>query len=307
MEIQQRYSFGGWNNCIRMTNGKVELIITTDIGPRVVRFGYVGEQNLLGEIGSEQGKIGGKEWRSYGGHRLWHAPEAMPRSYNPDNSRVKYEVKDDTLILTQDTEEYTGLQKQIEITLNPDDNQVRVLHRIINNNLWGIKFAPWAITVMNLKGRAIIPQEPYQSWNERLTPVRPLALWGYTDMTDDRWTWGSKYIQLSQDPNVKIKQKIGMLNTLGWVAYSLGDQIFIKRYKYNPFAEYADFGVNTEIYTDSDILEIETLGEYKLISPGGKAEHLENWFLFTKEVSKEEKSIDQNLLPLVKNTDKYIS
>ena len=31
----------------------------------------------------EKGKTGGSEWHIYGGHRLWHAPEVMPRTYYP--------------------------------------------------------------------------------------------------------------------------------------------------------------------------------------------------------------------------------
>ena len=30
------------------------------------------------------------EWKPWGGHRLWAAPEAMPRTYSPDNSPIDY-------------------------------------------------------------------------------------------------------------------------------------------------------------------------------------------------------------------------
>ncbi len=303
MEIQKNYNFGGWKNCVRMANDEIELIVTTDVGPRIVRFGYTGEQNFFREFKEDQGKVGGKEWRIYGGHRFWHAPEASPRCYYPDNEKVDYELKDNVLILTQNTEKTTGMQKQIEITLK-EDNEVDLLHKITNHNLWPIKFAPWCLTVMNLRGRAIVPQEPFQSWDERLTPVRPLVLWGYTDMADPRWIWGTKYIQLKQNPKLESKQKLGILNTLGWVAYSLGKQVFIKRYKYDPRAEYTDFGVNTEIYTDPDIFEIETLGEFKSIDPEEFAEHREKWYLFKKEITEDENQIDKNLLNLVNKTEK---
>ncbi|MBU2563373.1 MAG: DUF4380 domain-containing protein, partial [Actinobacteria bacterium] len=90
MEIQEKYKFGGWKNCIRMTNGEVEIIITTDVGPRIVRFGFVGDQNLFREFKQQQGKTGGDKWLIYGGHRLWHAPEVKPRTYFPDNNPVNY-------------------------------------------------------------------------------------------------------------------------------------------------------------------------------------------------------------------------
>ncbi|MGM0366023.1 MAG: hypothetical protein ACQEP5_05750 [Actinomycetota bacterium] len=302
MKIEEKYSYGGWNNCIRMANDEVELVATTDVGPRIVRFGFIGGQNLFREFKQEQGKTGGDEWRIYGGHRLWHGPEASPRCYFPDNRPVGYEIDGDTLTLTQGIETTTGMQKQIEITLS-GDNHVRLLHRIINHNLWDISFAPWSITVMNLKGRAIVPQEPYQSWEERLTPVRPLVMWGYTNMSDPRWTWSKRYIQLRQDPGNSSRQKLGILNTLGWMAYCLGGQVFIKRYGYDPCAAYTDFGVNTEIYTDADILETETLGSYGPVCSGGCAEHTENWYLFKADVGNDDVSIDKNILPLTEEME----
>lgn len=305
MEIIEEYSFRGWENCIYVTNDEIELIATTDVGPRIVRFGFIGGQNLFREFTDQQGKTGGDEWRIYGGHRFWHGPEASPRCYYPDNSSVKYKIEGETVKLTQEVEKTTGMQKEIEITLNPDENQVYVLHRITNRTLWDIELAPWALTVMNLGGRAIVPHEPFQSWEERLTPVRPLVLWAYTDMKDSRWIWGTKYIQLKQNPEAKTRQKLGILNTLGWAAYYLNGELFIKRYKYEPKARYTDFGVNTEIYTDPDILEVETLGELKKIPPGESVEHVESWLLFKAKIDEDEESIDKNILPLVRRTDKY--
>lgn len=301
IKVKDDFGFKGWNKCIYLTNDKIEVVVTTEVGPRIIRFGFTGGQNLFGEIKEQLGKSGGDEWRIYGGHRLWHAPEANPRTYYPDNEPIEYEIKRNNIRLIQNVENTTGIQKEMEIRLDADTSEVVVLHRINNKTLWDIELAPWAISVMNLGGRAIIPQEPFQSWDERLTPVRPLVLWGYTDMSDPRWIWGKKYIQLRQDPNLKTRQKIGVLNTLGWVAYYLKGELFVKRYDYDKNAQYPDFGVNTEVYTDSDILEVETLGKLEKIPPGGFVEHIERWFLFKVELDETEESIDENVLPLIKS------
>ena len=303
MEIQEKYEFGGWKNCIRMTNGEVEIVVTTDVGPRIIRFAFIGDQNLFGEIKQQQGKTGGDEWLIYGGHRLWHAPEVKPRTYFPDNNPVKYSWIGETLKLTQSTEETTGIQKEIEITLGSGDNSFRLLHRLINNNLWDIEIAPWALSVMAQGGRAIIPQETYRTGEENLLPVRPLVLWSYTEMKDPRFIWGTKFIQVKQNPNAKTYQKIGVLNTLGWAAYYLNGQLFIKRYNYNPEARYPDFGVNTEIYTNPEILEVETLGGMKKMPPGESVEHVENWFLFKAVLDEDEESLNSKLIPIIQKTD----
>lgn len=310
LQFQEKVHYGGWLNCVRLSNGRVELIVTTDVGPRIIRFGFVGGQNLFHEFPSDRGKTGGSEWRPYGGHRLWHAPEQMPRTYAPDNEPVSYRWDGQTLTLTQSVEPSTGIVKQIEVTLSPDDQWVRLVHRLTNQNLWDIEAAPWCLTFMAQGGRAIFPQEPYIPHSEYLLPARPLVLWHYTDMRDPRWIWGTKYIQLRQDPTVppgdRGKQKIGMLNKQGWAAYVLKGEVFIKRYAYDPNATYPDYGCNTEVFTNSDMLELETLGPLRKIPAGGSVEHVEYWFLFKAEVGEEEADIDAQLLPLVQRTESVL-
>src|SRR5882757_10175999 len=91
----QKTEYKGWKNCYRVSNGEVELIVTADVGPRVIRYGFVGGQNLFKEFKEQLGKSGEKAWQARGGHRLWIAPEAVPESYALDNTPVKAGVKGD--------------------------------------------------------------------------------------------------------------------------------------------------------------------------------------------------------------------
>ena len=160
---------------------------------------------------------------------------------------------------------------------------------------------------MTQNGRAIIPNEPYRAPSEYLLPARPLALWHYTDMADKRWIWGTKYIQVRQDPTASTFQKVGVFNSQGWAAYYFNKQLFLKRYS-SICQPYPDFGCNTEIFTNSDMLELETLGPLtKLDANGGKAEHIEHWFIYDIEVKEDENSIDRQVLPLVSKTNVYLS
>ncbi|GAH89324.1 unnamed protein product, partial [marine sediment metagenome] len=245
---------------------------------------------------------GGDEWLIYGGHRFWHAPEEAPRSYCPDNGPVEAVLSGSTLKITQPTEPETGIAKEIEISLHQDQGGATVVHRLTNNNLWEITAAPWALTVMAQGGTAIFPQEPYRPHPEYLLPARPLVLWHYTDMSDPRFAWGAKYIQLRQDPTATTKNKIGMRNAQGWAAYCLAGDVFMKRFPVVEGATYPDFGCNSEAYTDADMLEIESLGPLAPIAPGGSVEHTEKWFLFKGEIGESEADIEKDLLPLVKRT-----
>ncbi|MEY3150524.1 MAG: hypothetical protein RLY92_751, partial [Chloroflexota bacterium] len=91
----EKISYSGWPACWRLRNSTVELIATSDVGPRVMRFAFVGGENVLCELPDTLGKTGGTQWRNYGGHRLWHAPESRPRTYHPDNTPVLVQVLDD--------------------------------------------------------------------------------------------------------------------------------------------------------------------------------------------------------------------
>src|SRR5882724_1631173 len=83
----EKINYGGWANCLRLSNRLIDLVATTDVGPRLIRFGFVGQRNEFREFPGMLGKRGGRRWRIYGGHRLWMAPEALP--YFPDNRPVK--------------------------------------------------------------------------------------------------------------------------------------------------------------------------------------------------------------------------
>ena len=290
--------YGGWPNCIRVSNGEIELVATTDVGPRIIRLGFVGGQNLFKNYEATLGRTGGDEWHNYGGHRLWHAPEIFPRSYAPDNGPVRHDWDGARLVLGN-AEIENGIDKEMRVTVSPTSPYVEVTHRLTNRNPWAVELAPWALSVMAPGGRAIYPQEDFRPHPDVLSPARPLVLWHFTDMSDPRWTWGAKYIQLRQDPAATTKQKVGFLNKQGWAAYLLGGDALIVRYGYEPGATYADMGCNTESYTDPEMLEVETLGPLTRLEPGAHVDHLESWTLARVDCGPGDAEIDAALLPIV--------
>ena len=172
----EQTNYKGWPNCYHLSNGLVDLILTTDVGPRIIRFGFVGEENEFREYGDMVGKTGGHEWRIYGGHRLWHAPEAKPRTYSPDNSPIQIEQHAGFERLIQPPEATTGIQKEIDVHLDPNEAGVTVTHRLRNTNLWAAELAPWALSVMAPGGKAIIPLPPRAPHEGNLLPTSTITL-----------------------------------------------------------------------------------------------------------------------------------
>src|SRR5262249_32023230 len=111
-------------------------------------------------------------------------------------------------------------------------------------------------------------------------PDQTLVLWPFFDFTDRRWTFGSKYILLRQDPRAKGPTKIGLAQRQGWTAYLNAGTLFVKRFDYQEGKAYPDRGVNFETFTNADMLEMETLGPLTRLASGEKAELTERWELF---------------------------
>ncbi|NPV06711.1 MAG: hypothetical protein HPY83_01955 [Anaerolineae bacterium] len=261
----------------RVTDGRLEAIVTADVGPRVLRLGLVGGPNEFAELPEVSQPTPYGDWRLYGGHRLWHSPEAMPRSYYPDNDPCTVEVDDDYVSVAQAVEPPTGIQKTMR--LRPGEGFIEVDHVLTNEGLWPIEAAPWALSVMAPGGTALL-QPASQRDPQNLLPNRSLILWPYTDLTDDRLVLGRDLILLHQRADAAGPIKVGVNNDGGWAAYYNQGRLFIKRFAVDIFAVYPDNGCTVECYTNAQMLELESLGSLVLLEPGESAYHTERWYLF---------------------------
>src|SRR5215467_4663665 len=151
----ERVSWQGWPNCYRVSNGEVELILTSDVGPRLMRYGFPGGQNLFKEFAGQLGTHSEPAWVMRGGHRIWIAPEDPVRTYAPDNGPVEVQVTPAGVIATEPVEPLTGLEKQIELRMAMAGSGVEVIHRLRNAGAEPCRLAPWALTMMAPGGAGI--------------------------------------------------------------------------------------------------------------------------------------------------------
>jgi len=274
----ERVTFNGWENCVRLSNGEIELVVTTVVGPRIARLGYMGECNLFAEIAGQQGGSGEAEWMIRGGHRFWIAPEVKPLTYELDNTPITVEEIDGGVRTVQPAGPLSGCVKTLEITLEAGVNRVEVRHMLTNSGKDAIRLAPWALSVMAPDGMAVIPRPAFIAHTDRVLHNQEWSLWGYTDFTDSRWTLGQRYLFFRQD-RTKGPNKLGIAHREGWVGYLLGEFLFVKRFEFDETAAYPDGGVNFETFSNQDFLEIETLGWLTDLAPGTSVSHTEIWDL----------------------------
>ena len=116
------------------------------------------------------------------------------------------------------------------------------------------------------------------------------VLWPYTDLSDPRWKLGSGYLSLTQRPD-SVPTKIGILHRQGSVGYLNGRTLFVKSFPYRDGQHYPDGGVNFETFTNSDMLEMESLGPMQTLEPGRSVEHIETWELQTVNPDRIEEDI----------------
>ena len=301
--------YRGWKNNLKLSNGSAELIVTLDVGPRVIAYRAPGGFNVMKNYDEMMGGTGESEWRIRGGHRFWLAPEDLTRTYFPDNRPVEWEPLGDfgAKFVPPPEVEY-GVQKEMQIRLSPTGSKVDVVLKVTNIGTAPTELAPWGPTVMAPGGIEIIPlppkvPHPGDPGNAKspadYAPNQEVILWPYFDFADTRWSFGSKYIFLKQDAT-KGPTKIGFAHRGGWVGYLNSGALFVKRFDYREGATYPDRGTRYQTFSNEDMLEMETVGELVTLAPGQSAELRESWELFTGvEPVTGESDADRVILPLV--------
>jgi hypothetical protein len=308
----EKKEYRGWKNTCHLSNGTVELTVLTDVGPRIVHYGFSGGENHFHEVDDHVGKTGGAEFRLYGGHRLWAWPE-VERTYYPDNRPVSLRETQLGAVFCAPVEGNppgTHLQRQIELELDSQGAHVKVIHTITNRGREETRLALWAPTVLKPGGRAILPFPPRAAMDkDHFRSVAPLTLWSFTDFTDPRWILGQDFLQLIHDENPGGRfreQMTGLFNSAEWGAYVRGSCVFLKRAEVLGGVQYPDYGCNFEIFTNPEFLELETLGPVVDLRSGESTVHVEHWWLFDgiASVSSEE-SIRREIIPLIQQTENY--
>jgi hypothetical protein len=271
--------FGGWPNNLRLRNEHAELVITLDVGPRVISYRTIEGTNVFKNFEEQLGGIEEAKWMSRGGHRFWLAPEDEVLSYLPDNSPVEHRVISDHAVeISNAPVDQLPIRKVLTVRLDPTSTRVTVTHRAENCGDEARQAATWGLSVMQPGGIEIIPLPPLGEHPRDLLPNRTITLWAFTDMTDPRWRWGRRFITLRQADAGPTK--IGLTHREGWIAYHRADSLFVKTIEFCEGTTYPDFGCNFETFTNEEMLEVEALGPLAELAPGHATEHTEQWELF---------------------------
>lgn len=263
-------------DALKFSTKAFELVVTTSVGPRVVelRSTAVKAGNLFFQFPLKEARANGMLLR--GGHRLWHSPEDVVRTYQPDDLPLEVKPLRNGVALTQVVEEKTGMQKAMALEVI-GERTIKVTHTISNRGLWAVECAPWALTMFRGGGYGVLPLLPKGSHAAGdLLPTYALVPWSYTDLALPVWEPHRDFLGIDTR-RAKTPQKLGITNYPGWSAYWLDGTTFVKAATVIRGARYPDFGCCWETFTNGAMIEFETLGALTNLAPGKSAQHVEFW------------------------------
>lgn len=276
-------SYKNYGKVVNISNGSVELKVTTDIGPRIIFFGKCGGENIMFEDEKDAINKGGEffdtnlpnkgNWHIYGGHRLWKSPEDMA-TYYPDNSPVEVEILADGAVFTSETEITIKLQKSIKITMN-DKNEVELVHSFKNcGDVATSKISLWTLNVLD---KGAVTTLNLSTEDTGFLANRNLVYWSYSDINDSRFQRFQDKVVITWK-NIERAFKVGSTITTPVEVVTKG-LLFTVQGQYDECGEYPDFCSNVEVYTNNHMMEVETISSLASIGAGQSKTHVEQWSL----------------------------
>ena len=140
-------SFAGWERNLKLSNDFVEVIITLEVGPRIISYRPLQGRSVFKLVCEEAGKSKEDVWKIRGGHRLWSAPEDFGKEdslcYALDNSEVEHSIEDEfTVRVSNLIEKPTKIRREMVVRLEPKSPRITVEHRITNQGDIPLELAP---------------------------------------------------------------------------------------------------------------------------------------------------------------------
>jgi len=272
-----RTSHDGWNDCVRMSNGLIDLVACPGIGGRVVHFSRTGKTSILLVNPEAKGKSpprrdkpqDGGIWHPWGAF-LWIAPET-PASFLFNEPYTAVITKDQKLVMTGQPVPFTNTRKRIEIQMAEDKPKVRLDFFLTNVGTRSIRHALWCSFIVPNGGTVVAPTSAKSRFKDGYRKMHPFGL--------DQVFRTDRHLILKRLPAFKGYMEFGADPEEGWIAYHGKEDLFYKEFPVFPGREY-DGQCPIKIYSDVRFTELESLSPLYEIGPGQTVSYWETWSLY---------------------------
>ncbi len=287
-------SYYGYDDCIRLSNEVVSVVLCPAAGGRVLEYALDGVNVLYLPPGDEGWKWDGVSRQGpMNAGRCDIGPEKVVR-----RGQVLWmgawtgEVTGDrSARMTSDFDPVSGARLIRDFELAPSGSRLVFTQTIINESDAPVSLCHWSRTFAVGGGVAVVPRSPRGRFPN-----------GYT-------MYGSKgeiFLQ-PEDPNIAVTDeavvvsaapqfpKLGFDSHAGWLAYAApSDQLFVKRFRTYPDRAYNEFaGLTISVwYPQKDMVELEPIGPAENLSPGQRASFTEEWWLLPRPFPTSPSEID---------------
>jgi hypothetical protein len=288
----ERTEFRGWREAYRLRLGEAEMMVVTEVGPRVLSLSVGDGPNLLfvdeETVGQGQGDAA---WHIYGGHRLWVAPETED-TYAPDNGPCEVEVLDGRLAVTAPVTPRTKLQKRLAFTAQ--GGRFVIEHGVLNTGGTLYPGAAWALTCVVPSGVVVFPWGQGGAWD-----LKKIVYWNRwmdhrSDVSSRQWQPGPDLFAVVPTGE---EGKVGTHSPESWVALCREDGTFVKSYDWVSGARYPDEDSSLQVYTCEQFIEMETLSPLAVFYPGTEIVHRETWTVTAQAIDPTDGAALRRLLP----------
>lgn len=270
-------SFAGLE-ALELSDGSIRMLVVSSVGPRIAHFALIDRDNLL--AWDDDGVHRRKDWRLYGGHRLWltrPGADEGEETYAPDNARCTVRELPGGVAVTAPPDP-AQLQRTIEV--HADGPHWRIRHRVRNvgDMLWS--GGAWALTCTRP-----LPETVY-----RVPLDRGPAGWDVVTLILPR-RWGGGHTSALVDPQIELTEEALLARSLGTEAKRMisaprgtiemhdpARGLFSKTATFDRHASYP-LGTNLAIYLAprSFMVEMETMGPLVTLVPDEELVHDEVW------------------------------
>ncbi len=278
----ERISYKGWQDCYRLTNGTVELVVVPSIA-RIVHYGFVGEPNTLWVNPATEGApVHPGEWPNHGGDKAWVWPQdewemRTGRGWPPPSAtdQVPHQVEvlhGHLLRLTSPLIAGYGVRIVREIRLEPSGTRVHIQTRL-EKVREGANFpvAAWVVAQLPLPNLLLVRLHPSSTLSE-----------GYKLFSAAPWKSVRRLgadILLPERPS-DVPVKLGCdADILAWFK---SPYLVVHR---SPIANLADFqpGDHAQIFSNTDempYIELEFTSPLRVLRQGESVSLEVTWELY---------------------------
>ena len=283
--------YKGWPDSVVLgggTTSKAKVVIVPAVGGRILHYG-INEDNIIYEVPGSDGKVlvNGKIKSWIGGYNCDIGPEIRtPPAHEilwvgPHKATV---TKPYSVSTVSEPDAVTGIQMFKEITLDPKTGAVTIVQKMKNISDKETTFCLWDRTLCKGGGFVLMPINPKskhaKGWALRLKQFGEDAFDTKTPESPNVKVMDGVLVAQATGKDVK-NGKLGLDSDAGWMAFTVGKNLYIKSFPYYADGVYTDAGNSEEFYWSPEVGEIEPLSPEKKLKPGEDYTFTETWQLLT--------------------------